>query len=247
MWHLVGMPCCWYSWFCNDWHLLRTDFNVNVPKPIWCIPSHKQQRIKVIPNNSFSMRIKRKCWSCKIRPYSVFNYLLRHIRTFDPASLCARLLLTDISPASCGNCHLLDPKVRCNRKTLGIDDEPIYLPGDLNRMFERWAYVLFVSSQIGALFRHLIPLLIDILSVLTLNSFNRATHLFVNFMNLSFLSIYHLLIPLIYRTIFCSVLLSLIFYSSIVSKFGEKYEVKVESKKPWVVTFDNFLSGRWEK
>lgn len=32
-------------------------------------------------------------------------------------------------------CHLLDPKVRCQRKTLNISDEPIYKEGDMDRMF----------------------------------------------------------------------------------------------------------------
>lgn len=38
-------------------------------------------------------------------------------------------------PRSCNTCHLLDPKVRCQRKTLNISDEPIYKEGDMGRMF----------------------------------------------------------------------------------------------------------------
>lgn len=38
-------------------------------------------------------------------------------------------------PQSCNACHLLDPKVRCNRQHLNISDDPILHPGDLERMF----------------------------------------------------------------------------------------------------------------
>ena len=85
-------------------------------------------------------------------------------------------------PVSCNACHLLDPKVRCNRARLNMSDVPIYSPGDLNRMF-----------------------------------------------------------------------------SGIKGKFDERYGVTVLSEKPWVVTFDNFLTdaevnalidtveGSWER
>ena len=33
-------------------------------------------------------------------------------------------------PVSCKTCHLLDPKVRCDRKRMNISDVPIYAPGD---------------------------------------------------------------------------------------------------------------------
>jgi len=39
-------------------------------------------------------------------------------------------------PDSCSACHLLDPKVRCDRKNLNISLEPIYKPGDMLNMFE---------------------------------------------------------------------------------------------------------------
>ena len=39
-------------------------------------------------------------------------------------------------PVSCNSCHLLDPKVRCNRNRLNITDQPILKPGDMNRIFE---------------------------------------------------------------------------------------------------------------
>lgn len=85
-------------------------------------------------------------------------------------------------PVSCNACHLLDPKVRCNRARLNISESPIYNPGDLNKMF-----------------------------------------------------------------------------SSIKERFDERYGVTVHSEKPWVVTFDNFLTdaevdalidtveGTWER
>ena len=38
-------------------------------------------------------------------------------------------------PVSCEACHLLDPKVRCQRARMNISDVPIYAPGDLNAMF----------------------------------------------------------------------------------------------------------------
>jgi hypothetical protein len=38
-------------------------------------------------------------------------------------------------PASCKACHLLDPKVRCDRATLNISTEPVYRPGDMLDMF----------------------------------------------------------------------------------------------------------------
>ncbi len=39
-------------------------------------------------------------------------------------------------PKSCDACHLLDPKVRCNRERLGIPLQHVYHPGDMNAMFE---------------------------------------------------------------------------------------------------------------
>ena len=39
-------------------------------------------------------------------------------------------------PVSCDSCHLLDPKVRCNRSRLNITDEPILKSGDMNRIFQ---------------------------------------------------------------------------------------------------------------
>jgi len=38
-------------------------------------------------------------------------------------------------PKSCDACELLDPKVRCNRDRLGIKNEHVYSPGDMNAMF----------------------------------------------------------------------------------------------------------------
>lgn len=38
-------------------------------------------------------------------------------------------------PASCNNCHLRDPVLRCDRARLNISTEPIYKPGDLDDMF----------------------------------------------------------------------------------------------------------------
>jgi len=38
-------------------------------------------------------------------------------------------------PRSCAACELLDPKVRCNRDRLGIKNEHVYAPGDMNAMF----------------------------------------------------------------------------------------------------------------
>ena len=38
-------------------------------------------------------------------------------------------------PKSCNACELLDPKVRCNRDRLGIKNEHVYSPGDMNAMF----------------------------------------------------------------------------------------------------------------
>ena len=39
-------------------------------------------------------------------------------------------------PQSCKACHLLDPKVRCNRNSLNMSTSPIYEPGGMNDMFE---------------------------------------------------------------------------------------------------------------
>lgn len=39
-------------------------------------------------------------------------------------------------PDSCKACHLLDPKVRCNRSNLNISTDPIYKPGDMKDMFD---------------------------------------------------------------------------------------------------------------
>ena len=38
-------------------------------------------------------------------------------------------------PKICNSCHLLDPKVRCNRNNLRMDTNPSYLPGSMNAMF----------------------------------------------------------------------------------------------------------------
>ena len=40
-------------------------------------------------------------------------------------------------PKSCKACHLRDPAVRCPRNVLNMTQEPIYQPGDMNKMFER--------------------------------------------------------------------------------------------------------------
>lgn len=37
---------------------------------------------------------------------------------------------------SCNACHLRDPKVRCNRESLGMELDPTYYPGDMNNMFD---------------------------------------------------------------------------------------------------------------
>ena len=39
---------------------------------------------------------------------------------------------------SCGDCTMLDPKVRCNATKMGMSTDPAMRPGDLNAMFERW-------------------------------------------------------------------------------------------------------------
>lgn len=46
-------------------------------------------------------------------------------------------------PSSCNACHLLDPKVRCDRANLNISTDPIYKPGDMTNMFEN------IASQFG--------------------------------------------------------------------------------------------------
>jgi len=38
-------------------------------------------------------------------------------------------------PKSCNACHLLDPKVRCNRANLNISTLPAYQPGEMSAMF----------------------------------------------------------------------------------------------------------------
>lgn len=40
-------------------------------------------------------------------------------------------------PNSCNACHLLDPKVRCDRQRLNISSDPFFAPGDLEKMFQR--------------------------------------------------------------------------------------------------------------
>ena len=39
-------------------------------------------------------------------------------------------------PRSCNACHLLDPKVRCDRRNLNMSIDPIYKPGDMLDMFQ---------------------------------------------------------------------------------------------------------------
>lgn len=39
-------------------------------------------------------------------------------------------------PQSCNTCHLRDPAIRCDRQALDMDNNPIYQPGDMNKMFE---------------------------------------------------------------------------------------------------------------
>jgi hypothetical protein len=39
-------------------------------------------------------------------------------------------------PSSCNACHLLDPKVRCARDRLGIKEDHVYAPGDMEAMFQ---------------------------------------------------------------------------------------------------------------
>ena len=39
-------------------------------------------------------------------------------------------------PKSCDTCELRDPKLRCDRKQLGISEDPIYQPGDMEKMFQ---------------------------------------------------------------------------------------------------------------
>eukprot|EP01039_Chlorochromonas_danica_P008831 gene8831-9737_t len=38
-------------------------------------------------------------------------------------------------PFSCKSCHLRDPKIRCDRSFLNISSQPIFEPGDMDRMF----------------------------------------------------------------------------------------------------------------
>ncbi len=38
-------------------------------------------------------------------------------------------------PRICEACHLLDPKVRCDRKNLNVTEEHVYAPGDMSKMF----------------------------------------------------------------------------------------------------------------
>ena len=38
-------------------------------------------------------------------------------------------------PHSCDSCELLDPQVRCNRASLGIKEDHVYKPGDMQAMF----------------------------------------------------------------------------------------------------------------
>jgi len=40
-------------------------------------------------------------------------------------------------PSSCNHCHLRDPNVRCSRSFLNISSDPIYIPGDMSKMFSR--------------------------------------------------------------------------------------------------------------
>eukprot|EP01038_Epipyxis_sp_PR26KG_P013148 gene13148-17616_t len=66
---------------------------------------------------------------------------------------------------SCNACEIRDPKIRCARTALNMSTEPIYRPGDMERMFQ-----------------------------------------------------------------------------TVVSRFGNIYDIKILSTSPWVVTFDNFIS-----
>jgi hypothetical protein len=59
---------------------------------------------------------------------------------------CAITVTPTHSPVTCGNCHLLDPKVRCNRKTLNITETPVYAPGDLDKMFGRYRHAVLCYS-----------------------------------------------------------------------------------------------------
>jgi hypothetical protein len=39
-------------------------------------------------------------------------------------------------PVACGACHLRNQEIRCQRENMNMSTDPIYLPGDLRRMFE---------------------------------------------------------------------------------------------------------------
>ena len=47
---------------------------------------------------------------------------------------------------SCDACHLRDPNVRCQRTRLEMDPNPIYAPGDMNKMFEN------IETEFGTVF-----------------------------------------------------------------------------------------------
>jgi len=49
-------------------------------------------------------------------------------------------------PKICNACHLRDPKIRCPRAALNMSTDPIYQPGDMNRMFTS------IKSRFGHLY-----------------------------------------------------------------------------------------------
>ena len=61
------------------------------------------------------------------------------------------------SPVSCNACDLRDPVVRCSRENLDMDQEPVYVPGEMNVRYALhcivFCSILLYSVQFHILFQ----------------------------------------------------------------------------------------------
>merc|ERR1719199_135568 len=59
----------------------------------------------------------------------------KSLRSSKPKLKQRKRMLRRNCASSCDACHLRDPKVRCARDRLGIKEDPVYAPGDMEAMF----------------------------------------------------------------------------------------------------------------
>lgn len=55
-----------------------------------------------------------------------------------------QIFLIKCSKSSCNACHLLDPKIRCQRAALNMTAGPAYGPGEMNIMFNGISLFIYV-------------------------------------------------------------------------------------------------------